>query len=648
MESEIFGWAGKILFVDLTKAMISTKNTLDYANRFLGGRGIATRIYWEEVKPETEALAPENRLIFMAGALVATGAQGATRMTVMGKSPMRMPEGYCYGNLGGFFPAYLKRAGYDGIVISGRSDKPVYLMIQDEKVEILDASDMWGQGTYAVQKKLKERYGKSVRFISTGIAGENKCRNATVITDNEGSATGGFGAVMGSKNLKALAVSGSGKPAVAHKDRLKALNREIVHTSKRGTLHMPVPRKQMSFVKTASCYQCALECGRGLYRTTEGREEVRKCQAMVMYMPYSGMRPGQSIDVPLDATRLCNDYSICTMDLQNIMLFIDSCYNAGILSDAMTGLKYAELGTYGYIEKLATMIAKREGFGDILAEGILRAGERLGDKFKAHFNEFTNAVGLSGTYGPREYPLTTLLYGMEPRQPIAQLHDVSHLIARWLLHRIRPKLSPTTAEVFRKAAVKFWKHEKSWDMTTFEGKAEATIKVQDHTYVKDSLGLCDFGWPIMDSFNTPDHTGDPTFECRTFSAVSGIETDEAGLNLYGERIFNLQRAILLREGWQAKTDDTPPEYNFSEPLLSDRLNPQLIVPGPTEEPVSVKGNILDRNEFTDMRARYYQLRCWDPETGLQKKDLLKRLDLPEVAEELENLGYLKTTERGSI
>jgi aldehyde:ferredoxin oxidoreductase len=641
MATETFGWAGKILNVDLSNGTVTTKDTMDYANRFLGGRGIATRIYWEEVKPEVGAFDPENRLIFMAGALVATGAQAATRMTVMGKSPMRMPEGFCYGNLGGFFPAYLKRAGYDGIVVSGRADTPVYLMIDNDKVEIMDASEMWGQGTYAVQEQLKEKYGKSVRFISTGIAGENKCRNATVITDHEGSATGGFGAVMGSKNLKALAVSGSGKPAVAQRDKLTALNREIINTSKRGTLRMPVPKKQMEFVKTASCYQCAMECGRGLYRTTEGREEVRKCQAMVMYMPYSGMRPELPIDVSLDATRLCNDYSICTMELQNIMLWIDGCYNAGVLSDADTGLTYSEIGTFGYVEKLATMIAKREGFGDVLAEGILRAGESLGEKGKAQFNEFTNAVGLNGTYGPREYPLTTLLYGMEPRQPIAQLHDISHLIARWLLHRIRPHLSPTTAEVFRKAAVKFWKSEKSWDMTTFEGKAEATIKVQEHTYLKDSLGLCDFGWPIMDSFNTPDNTGDPTFESKLFSAVTGIETDEAGLDLYGERIFNLQRAILLREGWQAKTDDTPAEYNFTEPLMDDRLNPQMIVPGPTEEPVSVKGNILDRDEFNDMRAEYYQLRGWDTETGFQKKELMDKLGMPEVAKELEGLGFLK-------
>ncbi|MFW5931324.1 MAG: aldehyde ferredoxin oxidoreductase N-terminal domain-containing protein [Desulfosalsimonas sp.] len=637
MAEEIYGITGKILDVDLSAGSVKDRETVPYAERFLGGRGIATRIYWEEVAPDTGALEPENRLIFMAGALVATGAQAATRMTVMGKSPMRMPEGFCYGNLGGFFPAYLKRAGYDGVVISGRAEKPVYVLVKDGVPELRDASELWGKGTYEVQKRLKETHGSKVRFVSIGPAGENRCRNATVITDHEGSATGGFGAVMGSKNLKAIAVLGTGRPAIYDHDRLSELNKHIIHISKRGQLRMPVPKKQMQFVKTASCFQCAMECGRGLYRTPQGREEVRKCQAMVVYMPYAAQRSDQGIDTALDTTSLCNDYGFCTMELQNILLWLENCYNAGVLTDADTGLEIDKLGTYEFVEQLVSMIGHRRGLGDILAEGILRAGDRLGKEAKTQFTEFTNAVGLAGTYTPRQYTLTALPYGMEPRQPIAQLHDVSHLIARWLLHRIRPDLSPTTAEVFRKATVKFWKSDKAWDMTTFEGKARASTRVQDRTYAKDSLGLCDFGWPVMDSFNTEDNVGDPTLENQLFSAVTGRETDEDGLNFFGERIFNLQRAILLREGWKPVEDDAPPEFNFTEPIVFDKLNPQLIVPGPTEEPVSVKGKVLDRAEFEQMRRRYYNLRGWDPETGLQPASVLERLDMAEVAQALSSM-----------
>ncbi len=641
MTQQTFGWMGKILKIDLTSSSIIEMDTMDYATDYLGGRGIATRIYWEEVRPDIDAFDSDNRLILMSGPLVGTGAQGATRCTVAGKSPMTLPEGFCYGNLGGFFPSQLKRAGFDGIVISGCAPKPSYIWINDGKVEILDASSLWGKGTYQTNEILRNNHGKNVRFITTGISGENKCRNATIITDHEGSATGGFGAVMGSKNLKAIAVIGTGKPQVARKKECTELNKQIIHVSKRGTLRMPVPKKMMEFVKTASCYQCGIDCGRGLYKTPEGREEVRKCQAMVLYMPFAFADPKNAANITLDATRICNDYSICTMEIQNILFWLDACYKAGFLSDDDTGLTYATLGSLEFIEQLVSMIAHRKGFGDLLAEGIIRAGEKSGKEGKTYFNEYIKAVGLDGTYTPRQYPITSLLYGMEPRQPIAQLHDISHLIARWLLHRIRPHLSPTTAEVFRNAATKFWGHDKAWDMTTFEGKAIATVKIQDHTYVKDSLGLCDFAWPIMDSFNTEDNIGDPTLESRLFSLVTGIDTDEAGLDLYGERIFNLQRAILLREGWKPKEDDAPSDFNFEKPIMFDMLNPELIVPGPTEEPVSIKGNVLDRDEFISMRKDYYQLRHWDTETGLQPAALLEHLNMDDVAEALKKDGLVK-------
>jgi aldehyde:ferredoxin oxidoreductase len=352
---------------------------------------------------------------------------------------------------------------------------------------------------------------------------------------------------------------------------------------------------------------------------------------MVMYLPFAGKRTDEPIDTVLNATRLCNDHSLCTMDMQSLLLWLSACCQKGILSREDTGLDITQLGSPAFIETLVHMIVYREDFGDILAEGILRAGRRLGPEAEALFSEDTKAVGHESEYSPREYPVTALLYGLEPRQPIAQLHDISHLIARWLLHRIRPNLSPTSAEVFRKTTVKFWKHPNAWDMTTLDGKADAAMHIQNRTNAKDSLGLCDFGWPIMDSFNTADHTGDPTLENRLFSAVTGIATDEEGMSRYGERIFNLQRAILLREGWRAIEDDRPAEFNFTEPLMFDMFNPQLIVPGPTEEPVSVRGTVLDRPAFEAMRRRFYTLRGWDPETGLPRRHLLDRLEMSDVA-----------------
>jgi aldehyde:ferredoxin oxidoreductase len=197
------GWMGKILTVDLTHSLISEISTEPYAERFLGGRGIASRLYWETVTPDTGAYDPDNRLIFMTGPLIATGAQGATRMSVVGKSPMTFPEGFCYGNIGGFVGAELKKAGYDGIVVEGRASRPVYLWIQDNKVEIRDASFLWGKGSYRVEEILRQGHGDRVRFMTTGVAGENLVRSAIIFGSHQSTSTAGFGAIMGSKNLKA-------------------------------------------------------------------------------------------------------------------------------------------------------------------------------------------------------------------------------------------------------------------------------------------------------------------------------------------------------------------------------------------------------------------------------------------------------------
>lgn len=632
------GWCGKILRVDLTRSEITELDTMRYSD-FLGGRGIATRIYWDEVGPTVGAFDPENCLILMSGPLGATGAQGASRFEMVGKSPMLLPERFCYGNLGGFFAPILKRAGYDGIVVTGCAEKPSYIWIHNGLAEIRDAGSLWGKNVKETQRLLREAHGEKVRFLATGVAGENRCRAATVMTDNEGSVTGGFGAVMGSKNLKAIAVVGTGKPNVADRKKLVELNRYTVKLSERGTLRMPIPKKYMRYVGKASCYQCGLDCLRGTFRTASGREVIRKCHSMVFYMPWVFMT-GHGIDDAVDATAVCNDYGICTMEIDNLITWLNTCHQSGFLTEKDIGLDMSTIGSIAFIEGLVDMIARRKGLGDVLAESILRVGERLGEGARAHFNEHMTGVGMGGHYSPREYIPHALIYALEPRLPIAQLHEVSYLIARWLLNRIRPDLSPTTDEVFRAAAVKFWGHEKAWDMTTYEGKAIAAVRIQNRTYMKDSLVLCDASWPMMDSFNTDDNVGDPSLESRLFTAVTGIDTGEEDLLRYGDRIFNLQRAILLREGWRARDDDVPAEINFTEPVQSDPLNPQLLVPGAGSEPESVRGNVLDRDKFEEMRNEFYLLRGWNPDTGLQRAETLEGLGLSDIAVELEQLGLI--------
>jgi len=544
---------------------------------------------------------------------------------------MLMPEGFCYGNLGGFFGPFLKKAGYDGVVISGRSAEPVYLWIHDGEAEILDGSLLWGKGVYEVRDILKKSHGKNVRFITTGVAGENMCRSANLMTDNEGSATGGFGAVMGSKNLKAVAVLGTGSPLVAKPEELKELNKLTIHLNKRDPLLAPFPEEQVRRTGQSSCFQCGLDCKyRNAFRTASGKNVVRKCQSMFVYLPWVFGRPGESTETAVDATGICNDLSLCTMEMYNVVQWLDTCYKSGYLTDKQTGLDISQLGTREFFENLATMIARRQGFGDILADGLLRAGEKLGEEARAHFSSEVSGVGDGASYSAREYLMNGLLYALEPRQPIAMLHEVSWLTGLWVMNQADPKSSPVTSEVFRAAATKFWGSEKAWDLNTHEGKAVAAAKIIDRTYVKDSLLLCDSVWPLMVSWNTPDNLGDPTLESQIFTAVTGIETDEAGLHQYGERIFNLQRLVLLREGRRPKIDDVPEEFNFVDPVETVFMNPEVIVPGPGEEVISRKGQTLDREVFEDMRKEFYQLRGWDSESGSHKVETLERLGLSDL------------------
>ena len=377
---------------------------------------------------------------------------------------------------------------------------------------------------------------------------------------------------------------------------------------------------------------------RSTYRTKSNKEVVRKCQAMFVYFPWVMGRPGEPAETALDATGLCNNLSLCTMEMANIVQWISTGYKKGYLSDAQTGLEIDKLGTWEFFESLCNMIAYRKGFGDILAEGLLRTGENLGPDAKVLFANEVAGVGDGATYSAREYLMNGLLYAFEPRQPIAMLHEVSRTIGMWVMNLQYPGSTPVSGDSYRKATGKFWGHDKAWDLNTHEGKAMAATRIMDRTYVKDSLGLCDSCWPLMFSHHTEDNVGDTTLEVRTFNAVTGNNLDEIGLLKFGERIFNQQRAILLREGWNPEKDDMVQEFNFTDPVQSVFMNPDVLVPGEGDTVLNRKGQTLDREIFTKMRDEFYQLRGWDPETGYPLAEKFQELELLDLLDEKPDLA----------
>lgn len=630
------GYMGKILHVDLSNSKISEILTQQYADKYLGGRGLASRLYWEKVTPDVKAFDPENRLIFMSGPLLATGAQGAARMSVCGKSPMAYPEGYCYGSIGGLFPADVKRAGWDGIVIDGRASSPVYLVINNAEVELRDASHLWGKSAYEVQDVIKETHVDKTSFVTTGVAGENLVRTATIFGSQEAAVTAGFGAVMASKNLKAITARGTNNPTVADPAGLKELNRYTLKIRK--TLSLAVtPRLGMTnhghIVETVGkrhCYQCGMVCSKYIYRFGKDPElqGLRGCQAMEYYLPWTFGREDEPLKTFFDAPTLANDYSIGTFELQSMVDWLYACYKAGALTEAETGLPLSKIGTREFLEKLLYMIANREGFGDILAEGMMRVRYKVSEKAAALFLHSVAPVGMHDGVPPRAHLAHALLYPFETRMHPISVHESGYLRMPWSMYLADPASAPVSPESFLKISRAFWGSETAADQTTYEGKAMAARNTQNRTYLRDSLGLCDFIWPITYSLSTPDGVGDPDLEGNIFTAVTGIPASE--LETFAERIFNMQRLIRVREGHKVPEDDYPIEINFTEPVFTNVHGARMTMPGPGAQPVDATGNMLDRDKFAGMLKEYYQIRGWDEKTGLPTNETLKKLGMDDL------------------
>lgn len=643
----MYGWTGKIVEINLTTGYSSERSTMDYAPLFVGGRGIAVRIYWDELPFNGGAFHADNPLIFMTGPLGGTPAPSASRWQIYTKSPLAYPEQFCYSNIGGHWGAELKFSGYDGIVIRGKSEKLVYIWIKDRKVEIRDASHIKGLDAIETQDVLQRGLGKRVRVLCTGLAGENTVRSATVLTESGASASSGFGAVMGSKNLKAIAVKGTGSVLVARPEELLRLRKYYMdlklpeeRTYPRGMLGTGVVFPGAEYVKADGCYGCGHVC-RGVYKVPSGFEGQAMCQAAFFYQNWDRQYHKASTETAFIATKLADKYSIDTKDLGAMINWLHTCYKEGVITEKDADLPLGKIGSQEFIKTLLEKIAYRQGFGDILAEGTFRAANILGGEAKKLVEENVTKTGFTPGYGPRLYITTGLFYAVEPRQPIQHLHEISMLIREWVQWVEKgDKASYLTTEVIRAIARKFWGGELAADFSTYEGKALAAVKIQDRQYAKECLILCDFAWPLLHTKFKEDHLGDPTLESKIFSATTGLDVNEEELYKIGQRVFNLQRAVMLFEGHRGKDSDYIEEYNYNTGIQQDPGNPDCIMPGPEGRVISRKGMVVDRLEFEKMRDEYYELRGWDKNTGLQTKEKLMELNLKDVADALESRGLL--------
>jgi aldehyde:ferredoxin oxidoreductase len=637
--AEEHGYASRILEVDLSSGSTASRPTADYADAFVGCRGIGTKIYWDEVPPEAKAFDPENRLIFVTGP--ATGVPPAGSICqIYGKSPITNPQGFCYSTMTGKgWGPHLKFAGFDGIIVKGKSEEPVYLFVRDGAAEIRDASALWGRGTVEVQETLERELSSQVRVVATGPAGENMVPFASLLADGDASGSSGFGAVMGSKKLKAIAVTGSSKIVPASRRKLQELTKYI--------RWLIGNRPQITMVALPpshthkACFACIGCNSRSFYRAENGTEGKYTCGSGMVYQEFAQAYYGRWTEVPFLANRLCDQYGLDAYAMMTTLILLAACSQAGIITEESTGLPLSKLGSLEFIEALVKKIALREGFGDLLAQGPVRAADSLAGAKDLVGGFLADPLGHVPVFCPRMLISTAFMYAMEPRQHIPQVAEIGGTVeifwGQWAQKVLGAYVS---SDVMRAIAKRFWGSDLAMDFSTYDGKALAAKKVQDRVFGNECVPLCFWMFPIWQSEFTMDHVGDPTIESQILSAVTGKEVDEEGLYHLGEKVFNLQRAIMVREGRRGREGDRLPEIFHTQPLELEAYDPECLVPGKDGEIMSRKGEVLDRDGFEKMKDDFYALRGWDVATGLQTKTKLAELGLRDVAADLELKGLV--------
>ncbi|MDD3024779.1 MAG: aldehyde ferredoxin oxidoreductase N-terminal domain-containing protein, partial [Syntrophomonadaceae bacterium] len=401
--TELFGWMGKILRVDLTNRIISYINTEQYVPKYIGGQGIMHRIAWEEIPKGIGAFDPRNKLMIMTGPLTGTLAPTSGRAECCSIAAQGFPEQYTHSGIGGWFPAKLKYAGFDGIIIEGMAASPCYLWVNNGEVEIKNADRLWGLGTYDTQNELKKIHGNSVSSVCIGPAGENKSRIAVIITDTENAfGQGGFGGVAGSKNLKAICVDGKKKVKIARPDELLRIRAEVSWPPEnnperedncffRNFDSGSYPQKWSKKACSHSCYgSCFYEFKDVPAATRPGAFSGQIGCIAYNAIEWANEKGGstsplwplwsQTFKGGFETSWLCNQYGLNNWEIYAGMVpWLVMGNRMGVITEELYGGPINPNKTEWWAEFLHR-IAYREGFGDILSEGVNRAIDILGKK----------------------------------------------------------------------------------------------------------------------------------------------------------------------------------------------------------------------------------------------------------------------------
>jgi len=627
------GYSGKILRVNLSSRTVEVEQpTPEFYRKYWGGSCMGTYFLLREVPPHTDALSPENKLMIMPSVVTGAPISGVTRVTLTAKSPLTGTAGDTQA--GGRWPAELKRAGFDGIIVEGRASEPVYIWIEDGAVEIRDAGHIWGKVTGETEEIIRQELGdRRVEVLGIGPAGEHLVLFAAVMS-GLGNACGrnGLGAVFGSKNLKAIAVRGRRAIEIADAERLRELGaegareaRDFIFLYDLGTAGTVTPLNEAGgfptrnysqgvfagadsisgvklrdtyLISRAACWGCAVRCKRVVEVRTP--YEVDPRYGGPEYETVAMLGSDLMIDdlaAVAKGHEMCNRYGLDTISAGATIAFAIECFENGLIGLEDTDGLELKWGDGDVMLALIDLIAHREGFGDILADGSARAAQHIGngaDRYAIHVKRQELPAHMV-----QHKPTYSMIFAVNSfgADHESACHDAFY--------------SPGIPEEGKRRLAALGIYNTKPMEVLDADKVRWLVYTQLFCSVCDSLNLCVFVYgPTFQLYPQTDIV-------RLVEAVVGWKTSLWELMKVGERRINLQRCYNAREG-----------FNRTHDRLPDRVHDEPIPDGP------LAGQCVDRDAWTKSVDLYYRMMNWNPETGNPTEAKLVELGLEWAVDEL--------------
>jgi len=647
--------AGTILRVDLTDGKIEKEPTSSYVRDYIGGLSIGTKILWDGVPPEVTGLSPKNMLIFSTGPL--TGTLLGNKSVVITKSPLYTNKTIANAGMGGQFPSEMKFAGYDHIVTTGKAEEPVYLFIDNDEVEIRDAKHLWGLDVYETQTRLKEELkDPDVQIACIGPAGENLFAYSLVLHDIENTASrGGYGAVMGSKNLKAVAVRGTKGLKVADPESFMALWKQFYeyYTTGKGRFILKSisdgtgvgssvdhyldrdlatwgnfdsfvvpPLKKEEQINTfrkylvgrTGCAFCPAQCHQ-MY-DVDGVSGGITCDC---YITFRWLLKNKDLKIWWRLNQLCQRYGMEAISTAGIAAWLMDLYEKGIITAADTDGVPMEWGSEEACRTVIEKIARREGFGELLADGIVPAAQRIGKGSMSYAVQSRNQIPfpgfapLGGTVGVQ---LAMGASEVWVHPPAADIHS----FYAWLSPELgvpEEEAEKTIHEWISEHAEKTTGDRDSWKEDNWAHYADYSVVNETAISVCDISGHCDW---LSDRCPQLGGWWSPEENAQAISAATGIDcTTEMLIDAHKRR-----RLLEL----------TYHQLCFRAFGELDEIPFKLLRPRPDGH---FKGATIDIEKIPQVTNRYYELMGIDPWTRLPKREELERLGMKDVADMLDKL-----------